>query len=129
MNDWTTVIFNQLREGMAASYPKLFATTGTIPDKDVKLPALRVTFSFAGESGADSSGEEVWTETVVEAQSFSGTSDFESRSIMGEADRLMRRMGFRRSNFTQLPNADPSIHRYQAKWRALVGKRGDVAAR
>lgn len=129
MNDYTTEIFNSVREGLTASRPALFVTAGPVTGEDIKLPAMRVTFSFAGEAEADSSGEEVWTETVVEAEAFSGTSAFEARSIIGETDRLLRRMGFRRSNLTQVPNADPSIRRVSAKWRALVGRRGEVAAR
>lgn len=130
MNDWSTVIFNEVRGEVAASFPRCFCTTGNVSSKDTRLPALYMSFSFPGEdeSTADSSGTEIWTRTVVTAEAYSGTSEHEARSIIKTVDERLRRSGFRRSNYTLVPNADPSIDRISATWRAKVNEGGEVAA-
>lgn len=129
MNDHSTKIFNYVRSQVQAKYPKCTVTSTPMSTKDLKLPALLVKFRFPGEdeSTRDSSGVELWTRTVVEAESYSGTSVFESRNILATADEALARCGFRRSNWTEVADADPSIRRLAATWRAKLDKSGNVA--
>lgn len=129
MNDHSTRIFNYVRQEVTKRYPKCTVTSGAINSKDSKLPALLVKFRFPGEdeSTRDSSGVELWTRTVVGAQSFSGTSVFEARNILVAADEALARCGFRRSNWTEVADADPSVRRLAATWRAKLDKSGTVA--
>lgn len=130
MNDYSAVIFNEVRDAVAAAFPTCFCTTGDVSSTDTRLPALYMSFAFPGEdeATADSSGVELWTRTTVTAEAYSGTSEHEARSIIKTVDERLRRSGFRRSNYTQVPNADPSIRRMSATWRAKVNEGGEVAA-
>lgn len=130
MNDYGTVIFNEVREAVTAAYPGCFCTTASVASDDTNLPALYVSVDFPGETEgtADSSGVELWTRTTVTAQAYSGTSDREAQGIIRVVDERLRRTGFRRSNYTRVPNADPSIRRYTATWRGNVNGRGEVAS-
>lgn len=129
MNDHSTRIFNYVRQEVTKRYPKCTVTSSAINSKDSQLPALLVKFRFPGEdeSTRDSSGVELWTRTVVDAQSFSGTSVFEARNILVAADEALARCGFRRSNWTEVSDADPSVRRLAATWRAKLDKSGNVA--
>ncbi len=130
MNDHSTKVFNYLREQVQAKYPECFCTTSPVSSTDSKLPALYVSFTFPSEdtATADSSGEEVFTRTVCDAEAYSGTSAAEARGILSVADDAMRKCGFRRSNYTEVANADQSIRRYAIKWRCKLDKHGNAAA-
>ena len=130
MNDYSSVIYNEVKAAVQAEYPRCFCTTASVSSDDSRLPALYLSFSFPyeDESTADSSGVEKWTHTVVTAEAYSGTSEQEARGIVDAVDARLRRSGFRRSNYTKVPNADPSIRRISATWRGKVNQRGEVAA-
>lgn len=129
MNDHSSKIFNYVRERVTEQYPKCFCTTASVASKDVKLPALKMSFSFPSEDETtrDSSGIEKWTRTVCDAEAYSGTSEQEARAIVAVADEAMARCGFRRSNYAVVPNADQSVRRIAVKWRAKLDASGDVA--
>lgn len=127
MNDYSVEVFDAVRRAVGETHPGCLCTTGQLVSEDARLPALWMAFTFPGEYAADSSGE-AWTGTVVDAQAYSGTSEREARSIISTVDSCLRRMGFRRSNYTQVPNADPAVRRIAAKWRARVDRGGNVAA-
>ena len=127
MNDYSLEILAAVRGDVESAHPGCTVTTSAITSEDASLPALWLAFTFPGEYAADSSGE-AWTGTVVDAQAYSGTSEREARAIISTVDSCLRRMGFRRSNYTQVPNADPSVRRIAAKWRARVDRDGNVAA-
>ena len=130
MNDYSVVIFNEVRSAVQAEFPGCFCTTSQTTSDKPKLPALWMCFTFPSvdESTLDSSGEELWTPTVIDAQAYSGTSEREARQIIATADAALRRAGFRRTNYTQVPNADPSIRRIAAKWRAKANADGVIAS-
>lgn len=130
MNDFSTTYVRYLADRVTARFPSCFVTMSSVGTKDTRLPALYVSFSFPSPTPGteDSSGREVWTRTSVSAQAFSGTSLQEARAIIEEADAAMYALGFRRSNLTEVPNADMSIRRMAATWRASVDANGTTAA-
>lgn len=129
MNDFSTRYLGYVREQVADKFPKCFVTTTPVSAKDSKLPALYVIFSSpsATPGTEDSSGTEAWTRTTVTAEAYSGTSLQEARAIIALADEAFYRLGFRRSNLTEVPNADTSVRRVAATWRASVGADGTTA--
>ncbi|MBY4798351.1 hypothetical protein K6V98_08330 [Collinsella sp. AGMB00827] len=128
MNDFSLEIFNEIRKVAEAIPGGCFCTTSPITGK-AKLPAIYVVILPLGEDTktADSSGEEIWTRTTVEIQAYSGTTEHAARGIIRAVDDRLRNMGFRRSNYTLVPNSDPSIKRVSAKWRARINSGGAIA--
>lgn len=129
MNDYSAIIFNRVRDAVSKKYPKCRCTSSVTAGKKVELPALLVSFAFPSEDTdlADSSGEEVWTRTVCTAEAYSGTSQYEAKGILKTADEAMRSIGFRRSNYTEVPNVDKSVRRFQITWRAKADRHGNIA--
>lgn len=129
MNDFSAVIFQEVKEAVTGLFPGCFCTTSDVTG-ETRLPALYLSVSMPGEyePAADSSGEELWTRTVITCEAYSGTSEHEARRIIGAVDERLRASGFRRSNFTRVPNTDPSVRRVSATWRGNVNKGGEVAA-
>jgi hypothetical protein len=129
MNDYSNAMFTRVASAVEARHRGCTCSTAPF-SSDVSLPALYVRFAFPGmdEQTADSSGEEVFTLTTCVADAYSGTSMQAAKAIISTMDAEMRRMGFRRSAWDEVPNADATIRRVQAKWRAKVGMSGQVAA-
>lgn len=129
MNDYSARIFSYVREAVTEAHKGVFVTSAAFDINEKRLPALLVKFTFPGEdeSTIDSSGREVFTRTVCDAEAYSGTSASEARSILATADEAMRRCGFHRTNYTEVPDSDASIRRYAIKWRAKVDRNGNVA--
>lgn len=126
MNDVSAQVTTHVRARVTAAFPSCLVTSGAVRGQEATLPALLIRFTFPEDVAAarDSSGEEVLTRTVCVAESFSGTSGREAREILAVADDAMRECGFRRSNYTELPDADASVRRYSATWRACVDRDG-----
>lgn len=130
MNDKSNRIFTYIKQQVQAKYPKCFCTTANVSSSDVQLPALYVQFAFPSEdeTSIDSSGVELWTRTTCTAESYSGTSAQEAKGILAIADAAMKKCGFSRSNYTEVPNAaDATVRRFSATWRGKVNADGVVA--
>lgn len=129
MNDFSTKLFNYVRDRVKGSYPSCFCTTAPVSSTDTKLPALYMDFSFpAGdESLRDSSGIEKWTRHVCEAEVYSGESYQEARGIASVADEAMQACGFRRTSFQRRDNLDPTVRRMAISWRAQLDASGNAA--
>lgn len=129
MNDFSTTYLGFVRKEVVAKYPRCFVTTSPVSERGAKLPALYVRFAspMATPGTEDSSASEAWTRTRVTAEAYSGTSLQEARGIIALADEAFYRLGFRRSNLTEVPNADASIRRVSATWRASVDADGTTA--
>lgn len=129
MNDRSNEILTIVRKPLSERWPDLFVTTRTIADPDSHFPTLYVRFAFPQETPGthDSSGEERWTRTSCTADAYSRTSLQEAKAIIAAMDGTMGRLGFSRSNWTEVPTADASVSRVQATWRASVSSSGDVA--
>ena len=126
MNDVSVQVTNHVRARVLAAFPSCLVTTGAVRGQEATLPALLLRFAFPEDvaSARDSSGEEVLTRTTCTAEAFSGTSGREARAILVVADDAMRECGLRRSNWSEIPDADPSVHRFTATWRACVDRHG-----
>ena len=129
MNDFSAKYTSYVREQVRAKFPSCFVTTAPVNSKDRKLPALYLSYSFPSPTPGtdDSSGSEVWTRTKVVAEAYSGTSVQEAKAIISVADEAFYRLGFRRSNLSEVPNADTSVRRLTATWRASVDASGTAA--
>nr|DAT29555.1 MAG TPA: hypothetical protein [Caudoviricetes sp.] len=129
MNDFSAKYTSFVREQVTAKFPGCFVTTAPVNSKDRKLPALYLRYEFPSPTPGteDSSGAEAWTRTKVTAEAYSGTSMQEAKSIIAVADEAFYRLGFRRSNLSEVPNADTSIRRVTATWRASVDATGTTA--
>lgn len=129
MNDFSSRVFTFVRNQVEAKYPGCFCTTAQVNSTDKKLPALYMDFSFPDidTRTIDSSGEEKWTPTVVEAEVYSSTSLQEAKGILKVADEAMRKCGFRRTSMGTRENADPTIRRMAASWRAQLDASGNAA--
>lgn len=130
MIDKSNEILSLLKKPLLAKYHKLTITTVQLSDQKADFPALYVKFSFPSELPGthDSSGVEKWTRTKCVAEAYSRTSMQEAKGIIALMDTEMSKLGFSRSNWTEVPNADASIRRIQATWRGAVNRSGDVAA-
>lgn len=130
MNDYSNAIFTYVAEAVEAKFPGCTCSSAPFTSSDVSLPAMYMRFTFPGEdeSTADSSGEEVFTLTSCAVDAFSGTSLQQTKNIISTIDNVMRRLGFRRVSWNEVQNADPSVRRISARWRAKVNARGQVAA-
>lgn len=130
MNDRSNEILSLVRADLKGPYPSLLVTSRTITDSEAHFPTLYVRFSFPQETPGthDSSGTEKWTRTRCVADAYSRTSLQEAKGIIAAMDASMGRLGFSRSNWTEVPTADPSVSRVQATWLASVSASGDVAA-
>lgn len=129
MNDFSAKYTSYVREQVVAAFPKCFVTASPVNSKDSKLPALYLAFSCQSPTPGteDSSGSESWTRTKAVAESYSGTSLQEAKAIIAIADEAFYRLGFRRSNMSEVPNADTSVRRVTATWRASVDAVGTTA--
>lgn len=128
MNDFSVAIFNYVRDVVRERYPGCLVTSAPLNSDRPQLPALTIRFSFpSADEATFSSGGEVFTRTVCDAEAYSGTSAAEARGILALADDAMGRCGFRRSNYTEVANADQTIRRYAIKWRGSVDRDGNVA--
>lgn len=129
MNDYSNRLFSYMRQQVVASYPSCFCTTASVQSTDAKLPALYAEFSFPAvdERTVDSSGEEKWTPTVIDAEVYSATSLQEAKGIAKVADDAMRECGFRRTSMGPRENADPTVRRIAISWRGQLDSSGTVA--
>lgn len=129
MNDFSAKYTSYVREQVAAKFKSCFVTTSPVNSKDKKLPALYLSYTFPSQTPGteDSSGSESWTRTRVVAEAYSGTSMQEAKAIIAVADEAFYRLGFRRSNLSEVPNADTSVRRVTATWRASVDAMGTTA--
>lgn len=129
MNDKSNEILSLVRKELKKSYPDLLVTTRTLSDPEAHFPTLYVRFSFpsATPGTRDSSDVEKWTRTRCVADAYSRTSLQEAKGIIAVMDAEMGRLGFSRSNWTEVATADASVSRVQATWRASVNASGDVA--
>ena len=129
MNDFSGRLFAYMRQQVQAAYPSCFCTTATVRSTDIKLPALFAEFSFPAidERTVDSSGEEIWTPTVIDVEVYSSNSLQEAKGIAKAADDAMRECGFRRTSMGPRENADPTVRRIAISWRGQLDTSGTVA--
>ena len=122
MNDCTGIVVRAVGDALRKAVPGARLTT-TYSRRPESLPTLLLEFQFpsATPSTLDSSGRELWTRVAVRATSYSGTSLQEAKSMIVAADGALGALGFARSNFTTVPNADDTIRTVAATWRASYG--------
>lgn len=129
MNDFSDRLFSYMRQQVQLSHPSCFCTTAAVESTETKLPALFAEFSFPEVDArtVDSSGEELWTPTVIDAEVYSSTSLQEAKAIAKAADEAMRECGFRRTSMGPRENADPTVRRIAISWRGQLDASGTVA--
>lgn len=130
MNDISSELVSDIDAVVRKEYPDILVTRYVVNDDEITFPALVVKYEPQEELPGthDSSGVEKWTRTKVYADAYSRTSMTEAGDIISLMDGEMRRLGFSRSNWIELPTTDPSIRRVRATWLASVGVNGDVAS-
>lgn len=130
MNDHSAEISARIRDAVSRKFPGCFVTTGSVSGTGATLPALRLEWSFPEPLArtVDTSGYERWTHTKLVAEAYSGTSFEEANGIIQAMDEALGLLGFTRSNWTRVPDADASIRRVSATWRASVSADGQIAA-
>lgn len=130
MNDVSLDVMDVVEPALSKRFPGILVTTAKVSEKNKRFPVFYAVFSFPEPTPdtRDSSGTEKWTRTRLVGTAYSRTSLAEAASIINVADEVLGGLGFSRSNWTEVPDADSSIRRIQATWLASASANGEVAA-
>lgn len=126
MLDYESQIYSKVAAALRKQFPTVFVT-GEYVKSPPRFPAVFITESDNAlyRRGSSSSNDEEFSAVTYEVDVFSNRKTgkkSEAKAIMVAVSEQLHRLNFQRMMMSPIPNeADSTIYRYHAKFRAVIG--------